>query len=469
MRRILTLALTLLTCGLAAAQSARSILEQAQKTMGDHKTIQFTGSGATFTLGQNPAPEKPWPRVELRSATRTFDYATQSSRTEVTGPAGPLATQFLSGDKAWVQTPAGAVNPTPAALADRQLQLWLSPHGFLQGALAASARATTKSRKVGDRKVTEISFTQGKNRLVGTIAADGTVEKVESWVDNVVLGDMHVEAAYSGYKDFGSVKYPSRMVLSQGGFPTLELNITAVQAGVSAGITVPDAVRNAAAPVTAVNVASEKLGPGVWLVAGGTHHSIAVDFKDHAMVIEGPQNDARAEAVIAEVKKLIPTKPIRLLVSTHHHFDHSGGVRAFIAEGATVVAHSVNVDFYKRIAKAPHTLNPDRLAREKKRAKVTAAGAKHVLTDGTRVIELHHIQGNPHHDGILMAYFPAEKILAEVDVYSPVAANATIPPPSPAALNLNDNIERLKLAVDRIVPLHGRIVTLAEFKKAIGK
>ncbi len=285
----------------------------------------------------------------------------------------------------------------------------------------------------------------------------------------MVLGDMHVEAAYSGYRDFGGVKYPSRMVLSQGGFPTLELNITAVQAGVSAAITVPDAVRNATPPAATVKVASEKLGDGVWLVGGGSHHSIAVEFKDHAAVIEGPQNDARAEAVIAEVKKLIPNKPIRLLVSTHHHFDHSGGVRAFIAEGATVVAHSVNVDFYKRIAKAPHTLNPDRLAREKKRAKVTAVGDKHVLTDGTRIVELHQIQGSPHHDGILMAYFPAEKILAEVDVYSPAAANATPPPPSPAAINLNDNIERLKLAVDRIVPLHGRIVTLAEFKKAIGK
>lgn len=467
MRRILTLSLILLTCGLAAAQNARSILEQAQKTMGDHKTIQFTGSGATFTLGQNASPDKPWPRVELRSLTRTFDYPTQSSRTEVTGPAGPLATQFLSGDKAWVQTPAGAVNPTPAALADRQMQLWLSPHGFLRGALTASAKA--KSRKVGDRKVTEISFTHGKHRLVGTIATDGTVEKVESWVDNAVLGDMHVEAAYSGYRDFGGVKYPSRMVLTQGGFPTLELNITAVQAGVSAGITVPDAVRNAAPAAAAVKVASEKLGDGVWLVGGGSHHSIAVEFKDHAVVIEGPQNDARAEAVIAEVKKLIPNKPIRLLVSTHHHFDHSGGVRAFIAEGATVVAHSVNVDFSKRIAKAPHTLNPDRLAREKKRAKVTAVGAKHVLTDGARIVELHHIQGSPHHDGILMAYFPAEKILAEVDVYTPAAANATPPTPSPAAINLHDNIERLKLAVDRIVPLHGRIVTLAEFKKAIGK
>ena len=468
MRRILTLALTVLTCGLAAAQSARSVLEQAQKTMGNPKTIQYTGSGATFTLGQNPSPDKPWPRVELRSLTRVFDYQTQSSRTEATGPAGPLATQFLSGDKAWGQTPAGAVNPAPpVAVADRQMQLWLSPHGFLQGALAASVKA--KSRKVGDRKVTEISFTQGKNRLVGTISADGTVEKVETWVDNAVLGDMHVEAGYSSYRDFGGVKHPNRIVLSQGGFPTFELNITAVQAGVAAGITVPDAVRNAAPPAATVNVTSEKLGNGVWLVGGGTHHSIAVEFKDHAAVIEGPQNDARSAAVIAEVKKLIPNKPIRLLVSTHHHFDHSGGVRAYIAEGATVAAHPVNVEFYKRIAKAPHNMNPDRLAREKKRAKVTAVSAKHVLTDGTRMVELHHIQGSPHHDGILMAYFPAEKILAEVDVYTPAAANATLPPPSPAALNLNDNIERLKLAVDRIVPLHGRIVTLAEFKKAIGK
>ena len=95
---------------------------------------------------------------------------------------------------------------------------------------------------------------------------------------------------------------------------------------------------------------------------------------------------------------------------------------------------------------------------------------KRVLSDETRTVELYHLKGNVHHDGLIMAYLPKEKFLVEADAYTPVAPNA--PPPAAAQsvyVNLNDNIERLKLAVDQLLPLHGRMVPLAELRKAIGK
>jgi hypothetical protein len=121
--------------------------------------------------------------------------------------------------------------------------------------------------------------------------------------------------------------------------------------------------------------------------------------------------------------------------------------------------------------KAPHTLNPDRLSREKKpKLNMVTLEARHPMTDGVRTLEIHHIAKNPHNEGIVMAYFPKEKILVEVDVYSPPPPNA--PPPStpnPAAVNLYENIERLKLDVDRIAPLHGRLVSMADLRKAVGR
>jgi glyoxylase-like metal-dependent hydrolase (beta-lactamase superfamily II) len=462
-RRIfIVLALMLVIGGSAAGQDPKIVLETALKNIGDVKSIQYSGNGATFTLGQNVSPTVPWPRVELKSFTRTVDYDKQATHNEATGPQGPVAAQFLAGDKAWNLAGTNVTPSAPAVATERQLQIWLTPHGFLKGALANKA-----SVKRG--KVTTVTFTAlGKHRVTGTISADHVVEKVESLVDNPVLGDTQIETKYSEYRDFGGFKFPAKIVQVQGGYPVLELAVTAAQANVPLDVAVPDSVRQATS--ASVKVTPEKLADGIWYLTGGSHHSVAVEFADHLAVIEAPQNEERSTAVIAEVKKLVPAKPIRYLVNTHHHFDHSGGLRTYVAEGATIVTHKINQPFYQKTFKAPHTLNPDRLSREKKKAKILATGAKHVLSDSTRTVEIHHIQANPHNEGIVMAWFPKEKLLVQVDVFTPPAANA--PPPStpnPATVNLYENIQRLNLDVNQIAPLHGRLVTIADLRKIVGK
>jgi glyoxylase-like metal-dependent hydrolase (beta-lactamase superfamily II) len=390
------------------------------------------------------------------------DYQKLAARNEAVGPQGPVPVQLLLGDKAWGQT---ATNVTPASatvMAERQLQIWLTPHGFLKG--ASANKATAKGGTVS-----QVTFTApGKQKVVGTISADHLVEKVESWIDNPVLGDMHIETTYSDYRDFGGVRFPAKMVQKQGGFPVFELSVTEAKANVALDVNVPDSVRQATPP--AVRVTTEKLADGVWYLTGGSHHSVLVEFADHVALIEAPQNEERSTAVIAEVKKLTPTKPIRYLVNTHHHFDHSGGLRTYVAEGATIVTHKENQAFYQQAFKPVRKLNPDRLAQAKKKAKIIAVDAKHVLSDSTRAMEIHLIQGNPHNTGILMAWFPKDKLLVEVDVYTPLAPNASPPAtPNPATVNLYENIQRLNLDVSQIAPLHGRLVALADLKKTIGR
>src|SRR6185295_15866450 len=199
------------------------------------------------------------------------------------------------------------------------------------------------------------------------------------------------------------------------------------------------------------------------------------EMKDHVVVIEGPQSDERALAVIAETKRLSPNKPSKYVVNTHHHFDHSGGLRAFVAEGATVVTHQVNRPYYEKPFAAPHTLNPDSLARSPRKPAFETMTEKKVLTDGNQVIELHHLQGSGHNEGLLVVYLPREKILVEADAYNPPAqANAPVPSPvSPYTANLTANIERLKLDVETIIPIHyaadGRKVTRAELMRMVGQ
>ena len=193
------------------------------------------------------------------------------------------------------------------------------------------------------------------------------------------------------------------------------------------------------------------------------------------MIIEGPQSEERASAIIAEAKKDIPNKPIKYVVNTHNHFDHSSGLRTFIAEGATIITHQQNKAYYEKIFSQPHTLNPDRQSEAKKKISIETMTDKKVLTDGNHVIELYRLQGSYHNDGLIVAYLPKEKILVEADAFTP-PAQADAPPPTPVTpnnSNLVENIDRLKLDVETIVPIHyppdGRKVTMAELMRAVGK
>ncbi len=117
----------------------------------------------------------------------------------------------------------------------------------------------------------------------------------------------------------------------------------------------------------------------------------------------------------------------------------------------------------------PHTLNPDRLAKAPKKPVVEAVADKRVLTDGTQTLELYRLQGSNHTDTMLLGYLPKQKVLIEADVYTPAPANAPPAPPTKETINLNDNLKRLKLDVQQITPLHGRLVTIADLKKVVGE
>jgi glyoxylase-like metal-dependent hydrolase (beta-lactamase superfamily II) len=144
------------------------------------------------------------------------------------------------------------------------------------------------------------------------------------------------------------------------------------------------------------------------------------------------------------------------VIASHHHFDHSGGLEAAVAEGATIIAHDVNKPFLEKALAATSNVSPDRLAKSGKKGTVEGVGARRTLTDGTRTVDIHQISDNVHHGGIVMVHLPKEKLLVEADVYTPPALHA--PPATtvnPTWVSLADNIKRLNLAVDQLLPLHG--------------
>ena len=491
-------ALGAMLAGNAVAQDARTVLQAASAAMGDARgirSIEYSGAGWVAAVGQSATPDEDWPRFEVINYTRTIDYQNRSSREEYVrrqgnyppqgGGGTPLQGEqpqrFLnSGNFSWNMNGAEPA-PEPAAAEVRLLDIWMSPHGFIKAALEADDATATPLMLEG-RPMTVVSFTVlSKYRVNGTINADNLVDRTQTWIANPVLGDTIFDHRYSDYKEFGGVMFPTVLHSHQGdprlnaGHNWKEVRVTTARANVDAPrLTVPDNVR--AATVPAVQVESTQLANGVWRIAGGSHHSVAVEFSDFVAVVEAPLNEARSLAVIAETRRLIPNKPIRYVVNTHHHFDHSGGLRTFVAQSATVVTHQANREFYEDVVFHPgrRTVEPDTLSSlmpwfaGNRVPSFETVNTKYVISDGTRTLDIYPVLGLAHSGSMLIAYLPTEKILINADLYSPPAPGAQAPVANANMRSLYQNVQRLNLPVERHVGIHGAVAPHADLVRLVG-
>jgi glyoxylase-like metal-dependent hydrolase (beta-lactamase superfamily II) len=470
----------------ATAQDARTVVDGLGRTLGASVTsLQYSGSGYVYGFGQSYEPGGPWVKFTLKTYTFAADYERQASREEQVrtyldppergGTAvfvGELRqAAFLNRDVAWNAAPDGSAVPQPLAVEARQLQLPISPHGFVKAAMAATP--TVATRTVNGRRVTSVSFTwNSKYPITGYINDQNQLEKVETRMPDPLLGDMLVENTFSNYRDVAGIKFPGRIVQSQGGFPVLDVTVSDVRPNASAAIDVPEAARRPAPPVGRVEVV--KVAEGVWLlVAPVGPNSLAVEFRDYVAVVEAPFNEERSLAVIGETKKLVPAKPIRYLINTHHHFDHSSGIRPFVADGVTIITHRINTDFYNRVLRLPRKLSPDRLSANPRTPRFETLTDKYVLSDGSRSLELHRLEGNTHNPGLLLVYLPKERLLHQADAFTAPPPGAPLPPAvnmvNARNLNLAANIDRLRLQVDQITAAHGRVMPIGDLWKAVAR
>ena len=490
MSKKLTIVITLLTLltVTVTAQDAKTVISSASKAMGIEglNSIHYYGVAQNGNLGQNNNSNQPWPMTAANDYVRAIDFSKPASRATWQTYAVPV-----TGGAAALNP--GQQNITPENMTwAQQLEIWITPWGFLKGAAANSA--AVKAETVGGKRYQTVTFNSPIKspggqpyRVVGYINNQNLVEKVQTWLENPIFGDMLVEAEYTQYREGANgLKFPAQIVQKRGGWPTftayilgahanpanLQQLMTAPPAGARGGgaAGAPGAGQQAAAGPT-----SEKLADGVFRI-NGAYNAVAVEFADHILLFEpGPQNEMRAQAIIAEAKKVIPNKLIRYGVISHHHFDHTSGLPAVVAEGITIVTPAVNKAFLTNALSAPRTLAPDSMSKSGKKPVIEGfEGDKRVFQDATRTFEVYVIKGLPHADGLVVGYLPKEKILVYADMFNlPVPPNSVPNPPVVGTMVFSENIERLKLTPEKIMSVHSlnpdRLTTVAEINASLGK
>jgi glyoxylase-like metal-dependent hydrolase (beta-lactamase superfamily II) len=472
--------------GAAIAQDAKAVIANAQKALGDVKSVTYSGSAKDVAFQQCGANSTDQncrathdPMRPITNYVRVIDLTAPASR--ATG-----STNNIGAGGSTTLTPGTFSQQITAQQADvsqpwaGSLEFYLTPWGFLKGAADNNA---TASRKSGHTVLTwspAVKAPSGKSYTInGYVNDKNLIDRVETWSVDNIMGDMHIVATYSGWKDFGGAMAPAKIVQTRGGWPFFEVDVTSAKANPSdlATLALPPAPAagrggpggGGRGPAPALMVTTEKLGDGLWkLTTGaGSYDSIIVEFKDYVMMLEAGQSEARALAYLAEIKKLVPNKPIRYVWNSHPHSDHTGGLPVLVAEGATIVTQKNNVKFLEGALDTPRTLLNDTLAKNPKKAKIEAVDEKKVYSDGTRSVEIYHVAPVPHSNGLTIAYIPKEKILFQGDF--------TVTPGEPA----NDHVkalgpivlDKLKLDFDKYIPVHAGSApqTKADFLKALGR
>jgi glyoxylase-like metal-dependent hydrolase (beta-lactamase superfamily II) len=558
-------ALTFLVAGAASAQDARTVVANTTKAMGyaNLNTIEYSGPTSLegIGLGQWMSPAKGWHRNTVTEFKRFMDYnAGTSQRTGM---------QSRPGDPSGLLPGGGGLDPSNAPPAQntqqvsatdgwaQRLEVTLSPPNFLRLA-ARATNPTMRNQSVGGKRYRVISFPVDQKApsglpytLTGYISNDNMLERVETAYEDAapyMIGDVLVEQIYSDFKDFGGVKFPTKITQNRAGVLYNEATIASVVPNAAAppapapgggprgggagapgaggrGAGAPGAAapggaaggRGAGAPAAggaqrgaggggqaAALPSPRKLADGVWVVTSG-YRVLAVEFKDHVVLIDAPQNGIAT--MISQVKEAIPNKPITHVILTHNHFDHSGGLRTVLAEGkepVTLVAHEMTKPVVEKWFSNPRTLQaavpapgaaaaaapaptgggrggaapapwPDALAQSGKKTRFQWVKDKLVLKDDTRTIEVHHIKGALHSEDMVVVYLPKEKVIYEADAYNPGAVGAVTTGRGQLAFQklLADELDRLKIDYTTIVSGHappgGRDATKQDLMVAIGR
>ncbi|HEX8456017.1 MAG TPA: MBL fold metallo-hydrolase [Pyrinomonadaceae bacterium] len=350
---------------------------------------------------------------------------------------------------------------------------WL-PHNILISALERAVQVRSLGRANFDKRPHDVLTYATEDGVQLTLYLDAEthlVSKFELLGSDPYFGDSVQEIIFPAHRAVGGFQVPTARITRLMGEVVEEIPYAEVTFNKTYGdeqFKAPEGFAAAPAAPAAEAPPFAKLAENVYTIRGGGYNVLAVGFKDHVMVVETPGNDQTSREVIARVKELMPGKPVKYAAVTHHHDDHAGGIRTYIAEGATIVTTPGLRSFFERVAAARNfTLAPDTLARTPRPLLIeTLQNGKRVFTDGTQTVELYDIGRGPHMDEMIVAYLPKEKIIFQGDLLNLPDDRRPLPGNQTTA-HFAEWLKKSGLAVERIVGVHGPVATPEELHRAV--
>jgi glyoxylase-like metal-dependent hydrolase (beta-lactamase superfamily II) len=310
--------------------------------------------------------------------------------------------------------------------------------------------AAIADQKLGNQTLPAVQYTEGPNKYI--ILFDRTTHlpaAVRTRDEDHIYGDSNYDLLLSDWRTVGAVKIAHERSAQLNGMEVAHLTYKEVTANAAIGadtFAIPDAVKAAFKPTTIANIPYQwvirrlflarftdsdtiyfpagggfrlvELAPNVQMMQGGGANNLIVNMKDGLVVFDAPTDNGQSDAVIKFAKEKYPGKPIKYLVLTHHHMDHTGGMRAFVAEGATVIVPAPDKAYFERVIKEPHTLEPDAQQRAMKSANVQEVKDQLSIKDDTEEITLYNIP-NPHVDGMIVGHVGKANVIWVTDLVSP--------------------------------------------------
>jgi len=435
------------------------------------KSLSVEGEGLASNLGQNRMPDDELPTWKVTGFKRSMDFENGRMRVRQTrtvqflfaGASEQRLDQGIDGDVAYNIAESGmASRAGDAVTKDRRLEMLHHPVAVLRAAMDPKAKIENLRK---DENGERVDVTTANGDLV-TLAVDSGTRlplRVTSMTYNANLGDAAIETTFSDYETVNGLKVPTHFVTKIDKYPQFDFraNRTVIDSN-SGDLAAPADAKGSIPLPAAVTVTAEEVGKGIWWLAGsGNHRSILFEFDDHLVLFEAPLNELRTKAVIDTARTLCPEKPLTHVIVSHHHFDHSGGLRVAVAEGLTVITQRANVEFFKELVARKHSIVQDALARTPKPLKIEAVDEEMTLKDRAMEVRLYHLRDNPREGTNLFAYVPRDRMLVQADLYDSTWLR------HPWGDNLPFNLTLHKLQVEKDVPVHGAIQTYQDVLKTI--
>ena len=429
-------ALSKVFAGLGGKQALQDLKGFEYETTGQRYALNegLNPSDVTFVNSYRTTRQIAISGDQLRLETeRQLDFIginTDNKYTEiVNGNAG-----FLQGNEALATgfaAPDSALTTARVAAVKKQQRL-LNPQLLLAKVARGEASAEAQGAELVNDRLQRVIEIEGIRLFIDS--ATGMVSKASTLEDVSPFKDAQVEAFFDDWRPGTgtSVMFPSLAALAAAGERVLVESRGATQAlaeldatqftlpaaATAAAFSQAEAKRGAVSQAALsqpqalgipfrdslqTTVTPTELAPGVWHLTGGSHNSLLVEQAASYVLVEAPLDPYRTKAITDWAATQLPGKPLAYVINTHHHEDHSAGVRQAVGSGARLVAHQAAAEFWQRVLNAPATVVADALAGTPPRTTVqyVQAGGSLVLPDATNPVTAYSV-ANCHANDMLV-------------------------------------------------------------------